>query len=364
MGRRAYLISFSLGVLFVTAAGLGQWLYRRTFDLSWRHLSIGSILIAAWLLAYTWWKRQMVKPLTPLAYRRLGVFGLSVSVLLAIVSSLFLAYDGASTFVHPRRIPLTRSPEAVGIEEYQPVSFPSADGLVLRGWYIPSRNGAVVICVHGLGSNREAFLEDAALLAAHDYGVLLFDLRNSGESEGTLTTLGLHEVKDVRGAVDFVLSQPDVDPARLGLLGHSLGGGTVLLAGPDLPQVRSFVVQNAFTSAEDNIETTLKVFTGLPPFPFAPLVIFFGEREVGAEISQIRPVDEIPALSPRPVLIMHGALDEIIPLANAFSLYDAASQPKELCILPTAGHSGLLAADPQEYERCLLGFLDKYLLEP
>ena len=87
-------------------------------------------------------------------------------------------------------------------------------------------------------------------------------------------------------------------------------------------------------------------------------------REAGVDIAQMRPVDEIASLSPRPVLLVHGAQDELIPVSSAYDLYAAAQEPKEIYVIANAGHSGLAETEPEKYARRVVGFLNKYLLEP
>lgn len=330
----------------------------------WQVLVAGLGILALGAVAYALWRRQasIAAARRPRAWLRLGLLAAVLSTLLLVVAGVGVAYGRAYRVVHPARSLPERTPESVGIVDYQAVSFPSVDGLTLRGWYVPPRNGAVVVFAHGLGDNRDRWLDDAALLAARGYGALLFDLRNSGESDGQVSTLGLREAGDVQGAVDFVLAWPGVDAGRIGLCGHSMGGAAAILAGARIPQVSAVVAQSAYTSLEDNMADSFARFTGLPPMPFAPLVIFFGEREAGADIAQVRPVDEIASLSPRPILLVHGALDKLVPVSNARALYAAAREPKEIYIVDDAGHWGLAQADPAEYQRRLIEFLDRYLL--
>ncbi|MCP4542368.1 MAG: alpha/beta fold hydrolase [Chloroflexi bacterium] len=265
--------------------------------------------------------------------------------------------------VHPSRILPEQTPADVGIEQWRDVRFESKDGLTLSGWYVETQNSATIILVHGIGGNRAQLLDDAALLVANDYGVLLFDLRNSGHSEGDLTTLGYLEALDVGGALDFLSAQPECSAEHVGLLGHSMGGATAILAAARYPQIKAVIAQSTFTSVEDNIGDSLKALTGLPPFPFAPLVAWFGEREADIDMGQISPLDAIGAISPRAVMIVHGELDEVISAQNAPRLYAAAGEPKDLYVIPGAGHGGLPQTQPEEYERHIVGFFDRYLLE-
>ncbi|MFQ6101606.1 MAG: alpha/beta hydrolase [Anaerolineae bacterium] len=299
-------------------------------------------------------------------WRRLFLFGLSALLLglaLSVVfGGLWLAHERALGLVRPGRTLPQRTPADVGITHWRDVSFESQDGLMLSGWYVATENGATVILVHGLGSNREELLDEAALLVAEGYGVLLFDLRSSGASEGDLTTLGYLEVLDVGGALAFVLAQPESDAERVGLLGHSMGGATAILAAARYPQVRAVVAESAYTSVEDNVSDSVEALTGLPAFPFAPFVVWFGERETGLDIKQVSPIEAIGILSPRPILLVHGELDAAISVENGRRLYAAAGEPKELYVIPNAGHGGFLQAQPEEYPRRVVGFFDRYLL--
>ncbi len=291
--------------------------------------------------------------------RRLLVFGLAWFAILAMLAvGLYLPYLKAYNLVHPARNAPERLPQAA----YREVEFPTSDGLTLRGWYIPSQNGALVIFVHGLGGNRTELLDEADLVADSGYGALLFDLRNHGLSDGTVTTLGLFEVNDVAAAIQHIRSQPKGDAVKLALFGHSMGGATVLLAAAQMPEIRAVIAESAYASVSDNISYGVRGLTGLPPFPFAPLIIFFGQREAGVDIETVRPVDVIGQISPRAVMIIHGEQDGLIPVENGRRLYETAREPKELYILQNAGHFPFLQVEPLEYPRRILDFLARYLL--
>ncbi len=297
-------------------------------------------------------------------FRNLFLFFLATLSLALGGTALWLSYSRAMNLVHPRRAEIAKTPADFGLTRWEDVAFKSSDGLILRGWFIPSRaesGNAVILYAHGLGANREQHLPDAALLARYGYGALLFDLRNHGKSEGTLTTMGYAEIEDVRGAVAYVLTRVEVQHARIGLMGQSLGGGIAIRAAARVPEIRAVIAASAFSSLEENIAEGVQALTGLPPFPFAPLVIFWGERETNMRLADVRPVDDIAQIAPRAILLIHGERDGVMPVENARRLYAAAREPKELYIIPNAAHVGLREANPEEYERRVVEFWERYL---
>jgi dipeptidyl aminopeptidase/acylaminoacyl peptidase len=269
-----------------------------------------------------------------------------------------LSYRCACNLVRPRHKPMTSTPAERGLS-FEPVTFATADGLRLAGWHIPSHNGATVILCHGTGGTRADMLPQAALLAEHGYGSLLFDFRAHGESEGEMLTYGYGETDDVLAAVDYLLSRPDVDRQRIGILGGSLGAATAIRAAARSAHLKAVVAESAFTSLEDEIACSFKAFSGLPAFPFAPFTIAFAQRQTGLHISEVRPIDDIPSIAPRPVFIIQGTDDDLIPTEQGFRLYEAAGEPKELWMVDGMGHGSPLGIFPDEYEKRVIGFFDR-----
>lgn len=109
-------------------------------------------------------------------------------------------------------------------QSIQRVHLQTIDNLTLTGWYIPPKNGAVIILQHGYRANSSEMLPIGLMLAKHGYGVLLFDFRGHGKSEGNTVTLGLNEIQDTDAAVSFLLEQPELN--KIGLIGNSMGGAT------------------------------------------------------------------------------------------------------------------------------------------
>ena len=124
---------------------------------------------------------------------------------------------------------------------YEDVTFTTSDGLRLKGWYIPSRNGAAVISFPGRAARRSA----RELLARHGYGVLLFDRRGEGESEGDPNLFGWQGERDIHAAVAFLQGRPDVDPERIGGIGLSVGGEMMIEAAAESTALKAIVSEGA-----------------------------------------------------------------------------------------------------------------------
>lgn len=310
---------------------------------------------------------ENIAPATP---RRLTGPALGFILFLVIIAGMvtaaaLLARSRALALVHPERRPVLTTPDDFGIDTWEDISFVTPDGLRLMGWFIPpapEADGATILFLHGFSYNRATRLPHAALMVAQGYGALLYDTRNLGESEGSVSTLGLHEPLDVRGALDYLATRPDVNMERIGIMGESLGGATAIRAAATMPELRAVVAEAAFSSLEENVSEGVRRLTGLPPFPFAPLVLWFAEQEAGGRVGQVRPVDEIARIAPRPVLLLHGEDDTLIAPANSERLYAAAGEPRQLHIFPDAGHGRFMETNPSEFAEWVVPFFNDALL--
>ena len=148
----------------------------------------------------------------------LALFTLFALLLATVAIGLWLARQRAMILVHPGRSLPIRTPADYQLSRWEDVRFSSDDGLELGGWFIqpvPTSDGATLLFVHGLGGNRSELVAEVAMLAPHGYGALLIDLRNHGQSQGTVTTMSYAEVQDVQGALAYLATRPEVNPARI-----------------------------------------------------------------------------------------------------------------------------------------------------
>lgn len=269
----------------------------------------------------------------------------------------------AQYFAHPKRLPVTATPADYGFTIWREVSLTTTDGLSLSGWFIPphdpqAKNPAILF-VHGIAGNRLKFITEAQWLTQQGYAVLLFDLRNHGNSDGKVTTMGVRETEDVKTAFAYLSAQPEVDAERITLFGHSMGGSTAILAMAQLPQAQSLILDTAYTSVIDVTNDGVKALIGRPVI-FGDIILLMTNWLTGEDLYTVRPIDVISTLAPHPILIMHGTADTTIFSGQAQTLYQAAQQPKSLWLLPGGGHGTLYQIDQVGYQMQVLNFLQKH----
>lgn len=277
---------------------------------------------------------------------------------------LFLSRAHAIDIItHPRNQRQTpdRTPAEFGIP-YEDVRVTSEDGFELVGWFIRPQNGALVMMQHGYKGNRTGMLEEAVMLHKHGYGVLVTSIRAHDLSDGELITFGYYEVRDLEAWYQFLLIQEDVDPGKIGILGNSMGASLAIQYAAQNENIKAVVAQSAFSSLDDTVSTSVEAFTGLPAFPFGPLIVFWAELELGEDSSLISAKKWIAQLSPRPILLLQGGKDVLIAQDSVEKLFQAAGEPKELWYEPDIGHTEFDTAMPEEFERRVVSFFDRYLL--
>ena len=238
----------------------------------------------------------------------------------------------------------------------------TSDGLKLVGWFVPSQNGAVIIMQHGYKSTRKELLNEAEMMYRHGYGVLLTTIRGHDHSEGEMITFGMNEVNDMEAWYQYLLTRDDIDPDKIGILGNSFGGMLAIQYAAQNENIKAVVAHSAFSSLNDTVETSVTYFTDLPAFPFAPLIVFWAERESGFTTEDIDATQWIAQISPRPVFLMQGGADVVISPESGQRLYDAAREPKELWFDPELGHVDFDTERADEFEKRVVGFFDRYLL--
>ena len=301
-------------------------------------------------------RRTVLPRMARLAGATVAAFLITFAVLV-----LGTAYKEAANWTHPLRVVPDTTPSAYGMP-YEEVRLSTEDGVHLAAWYVPSPSGPTVVLLHGLHGNRAGDLPLAANLYDRGYGFIIPDLRAHGESDGTVTTLGVKETRDVRAAVDYLKAREDVDRERIGILGTSLGAAVTIMSASEIPELRAAVATSGFASIEWVVQHQFEMLESVPQW-LAPVVVAMGSLQTGVNVREMAPVQRIGAISPRPVLIIHGELDDTFAVDNALLLNEAAGEPKELWLIPGARHSspGAYAINPEAYVDRVAEFFDQYL---
>ena len=276
-----------------------------------------------------------------------------LALLLALTGTILLvSYRQTADYLHPaRQTPSGELLRANGLD-FLEVELVTEDNVRLSAWYTPPQNGAVILVAHGYGNKRNE--QYYTLFASHGYGVIAWDFRAHGTSEGEFSSLGFYEVLDAKAALDFVLEQPGVE--HIGAWGGSMGAVTMIRATAQYPEIEALIADSPFATLEDEMD--LRV-----PFPLMrSLIRFFAESQSGVTIDSVRPVDEIPRISPRPVFLIQGMGDGMVPLNSAERLYDAAGEPRQLWTENDVPHLNMYAFHKTRYTKRVIEFFDQYLL--
>ncbi len=282
--------------------------------------------------------------------------GGNVVTLLIFLLAFYVLYPVYQVFKHvrPPRFPCRHSaPREDGLV-YREVTFASDDGLQLSGWYLPSQNGAAVILVHGYGGNRLAMLPHARMLARHGYGVLLYDMRAHGNSEGRLFALGWDATADVLGALVYLRGRAGINPTRIGALGVSVGGQVVLQAAARADGIHAAVADGPTPATSGDV---------LPPqsllgWLYLPMQWIYTKALAWHTGVPVPPplVELIPRIAPRPVLLISTGRRGEQRLVRKF--YEGAGEPKAVWEMPEAHHAEGWLARPEEYAEKMVAFFN------
>jgi fermentation-respiration switch protein FrsA (DUF1100 family) len=134
-----------------------------------------------------------------------------------------------------------------------------------------------------------------------------------------------------------------------------------ILTAADNPAIGAVVDDSGFAALSDVIERNFRTVADLPPFPFAPVSVLMAQLRAGVRVSQVRPVDAVARLAPRPLLVIHGTADTTVPIDHSERVVAAAGRPRDFWRVPGAGHAGAFEVDPAGYERRVVGFLHRAL---
>ncbi len=243
---------------------------------------------------------------------------------------------------------------------YDEVSFPSEDGLVLRGWFVPAASDGAPAIVYAPATAHDQRSGLSLVPAFHraGYHVLLFSYRGHALSEGKrgAFTYGEAESRDLDAAVRFLRDAKQVGP--IALVGHSVGAVSAILSAARNPLVSAVIAVAPFPSVRDVWDTSRPEL--VPPFVL-DWALWAAEKRRGFDREEIVPLKVIDQIAPRPLLIIHGTEDRRITEEQVRRLFAAALEPKTLWLVEGANHSQIRSPVLEQMSGELIAFLDAAL---
>jgi uncharacterized protein len=275
---------------------------------------------------------------------------LIVAIVLLTAILLVISYVFSGVILHPHRQPIVRTPEEYGLA-YEDVEFKSTDGLKLKGWFIPVEGVAdkAIIMTHPFPFNRHGFLarnqgfpplatinvdllKTARVLQQAGYPVLMFDFRNTGDSESGVTGVGLNEYQDVLGAIACLRQRADLRNPKIGFVSFCMGANSTIVAlskAADQMQDVRFLVAIQPVSADVFVRCYLRaVYTPLSVF-LADIVDRLIQWRGGYPLKAMTPIPYAKDIK-IPTLYIQAPADRWTTIEDTQAIYDATPGEKEI----------------------------------
>lgn len=283
--------------------------------------------------------------------------------LIALLIVLWVAVPLVRGFLLLQTSPMRSTPAAPRDLHLQAVRFHATDGVPLEGWLLLSSSQShTVILVPGFKDDRASMLPYARFLHAAHFNVFLYDSRGTGGSGGSFS-LGIHEVRDVLGAVRYLEHRTDTRALPYGILGVSMGAGVAIVAASQARAIGATVADSAYTDQQVVVTRLDSLRVGPLSIPFPPLAPWIVDRLLGTPLTSFSPLRSAGKLPPRALLLIHSRHDTnpTTPLSGAEALQRRVRIHAFLWIAPRGGHAGAYAAQPRQYESRVVRFFRRFL---
>jgi len=295
--------------------------------------------------------------LSPAAKIGIGLAAATVGFTLATLGYAYMA-------THPPRKRFTRTPEEVALE-FEEIAFLTHDGLKISGWLLPAPSaqetrGVIVFC-HGYPRNRLEMLPYAQFLHEAGFATLVFDFRSLGRSEGELCSFGHEEIADLRGALDYLDSRPEMEALPRGVFGLSLGASVAIMASAKDERVQAVVAEAPYPSLRDALNKRMSVVFGPLGSRVATPILWWAKRWLTFDPAAVSPAAVVHALAPRPLLLIQGQRDMLVNWRDAERMAKVSAESTELWLMPTAGHAQCFRKGGDEYKRRVAEFFQNNL---
>lgn len=232
----------------------------------------------------------------------------------------------------------------------------SDDGVRLKAVQKAGQNShRWVILVHGYRADHSMMNEYARIYRENGFNTLQPDNRAHGSSGGDCIGMGYYDAADILKWISYITeSDPD---AEITLHGNSMGAAALMILSDNtkLPKnVKAIVADSGYTSALDYVRVKLKNTTVIPE-----MMSWFADVFYGYSLKEASPLEHV-GHSRIPILFIHGKKDVIVPVENAYRLYETAGCAKDLYICEDAGHGESVFLDSAQYWDKVFSFIDEH----
>lgn len=274
------------------------------------------------------------------------------TILSIILILLFLSLWGFYSAIRPFKMISAHTPKMFGIA-YENVSFKTKDGILLRGWFIPSSipNAKTLILLHGYPADKGDILP--ATIFLHDtYHLLYFDFRYLGASEGHYSTVGKNEVLDLLAAIEY-LRKRNIN--EVGVWGFSLGAAVALMTAPHAPEIKAVVAESSYARLDWMAYEYYRI--PLVKYVLGELTRLWGILFLHYDIKTVSPAKAAEKLT-IPLLLVHSTLDQVVPYENSLLLQSSVkNNPKAKVIIVDTYHGQPFV----NYKTIIKKFFDDHL---
>lgn len=251
-----------------------------------------------------------------------------------------------------------KTPLSFGLK-YQNIEFHSADGILIKGWYVPAgphARGTIIYC-HGHNRTRVEMLPMEVYGHSLGYNGLLFDFRHSGQSGGKFSDLGYLGRLDAIAAVHYALTRENATRPIV-LWGVSMGAAASLMAASQSPDIAAVISDSSFLSFHQIITHAAHMIFHIPSFPIVDEAIYWAAWRGGFWPSEFNLREAVRRINPRPILFIAVRHDPLIPPAIARELYSCSDSPERvLVVVPGHRHGEGFTSGHELYEQAVKKFL-------
>lgn len=286
---------------------------------------------------------------------------------LLAAAAAYAAYTKSAGILQPQRKGnLAHTPDNYKLA-HETVEFSTADGVRLKGWFIPApggESGRTIIFCHGWGSNRGEMLRDTWFLAEKGFNLFYFDFRASGESKGNVSSVGYLEARDFDAAYEFLKANRPHAAGAVGVMGVSMGGAVAVYSAAKYPELACLLAENTFLTYNGVVANWSWRRLKMPYFPLVWLTLFFVRRKLKADPEPYSPFYNAGRVK-APALFINGDNDDLVPVADAERLFGlCGSEKKQMWMVAGASHAKCAEVGGEVYKSKVAAFFADSLCEP